>query len=80
MKFYRLTRCLVIWLFFIGGHGGEVKCVDWHPKKSLLVTGSRDNQQPVKLWDPRTADPIGTLLVPEDHSFLLPVLILFSTL
>ncbi|OQV18174.1 pre-mRNA 3' end processing protein WDR33 [Hypsibius exemplaris] len=44
-----------------GGHGGEVKCVDWHPKKSLLVTGSRDNQQPVKLWDPRTADPIGTL-------------------
>ncbi|XP_055341794.1 pre-mRNA 3' end processing protein WDR33-like [Paramacrobiotus metropolitanus] len=44
-----------------GGHGGEVKCVDWHPKKSLLVTGSRDNQQPVKLWDPRTADAIGTL-------------------
>ncbi|GAU96124.1 hypothetical protein RvY_07613 [Ramazzottius varieornatus] len=44
-----------------GGHGGEVKCVDWHPKKSLLVTGSRDNQQPVKLWDPRTAEAIGTL-------------------
>ncbi|KAF2270301.1 WD40 repeat-like protein [Lojkania enalia] len=34
------------------GHGWEVKSVDWHPQKGLLVSGSKDHQ--VKLWDPRT--------------------------
>ncbi|KHJ48795.1 WD domain, G-beta repeat protein [Trichuris suis] len=43
------------------GHGSDVRAVDWHPSKGLLVTGSRDSQQPVKLWDPRTEACIRTL-------------------
>ncbi|PKA58619.1 Flowering time control protein FY [Apostasia shenzhenica] len=31
------------------GHGWDVKTVDWHPTKSLLVSGGKDNL--VKLWD-----------------------------
>ena len=23
------------------GHGADVKCLDWHPVKSLLVSGSK---------------------------------------
>ncbi|VDL84112.1 unnamed protein product [Nippostrongylus brasiliensis] len=43
------------------GHGSEVRCVAWHPFKGMIVTGSRDSQQPVKLWDPRTGDCLTTL-------------------
>lgn len=43
------------------GHGADVKCVDWHPCKSLLASGSKDNQQPIKLWDPRTGQPLAKL-------------------
>ena len=43
------------------GHGADVKCLDWHPHKSLLVSGSKDNQQPIKLWDPRTGSGLATL-------------------
>ncbi|KAL7299932.1 hypothetical protein TKK_0007252 [Trichogramma kaykai] len=43
------------------GHGADVKCVDWHPQKSLVVSGSKDNQQPVKLWDPKTSKSLATL-------------------
>ncbi|XP_076472222.1 uncharacterized protein LOC143301721 isoform X2 [Babylonia areolata] len=43
------------------GHGADVKCVDWHPQKSLVASGSKDNQQPVKLWDPRTGTSLATL-------------------
>nr|KAG5689276.1 hypothetical protein BaRGS_005284 [Batillaria attramentaria] len=43
------------------GHGADVKCLDWHPQKSLLASGSKDNQQPVKLWDPRTGTSLATL-------------------
>ncbi|GFP80111.1 pectinesterase 2 [Phtheirospermum japonicum] len=32
-----------------GGHGWDVKCVDLHSTKSLLVSGGKDNL--VKLWD-----------------------------
>ncbi|KJH52014.1 WD domain, G-beta repeat protein [Dictyocaulus viviparus] len=46
------------------GHGSEVRCVAWHPSKGMLATGSRDSQQPVKLWDPRTGDCLTTL---QDH-------------
>ncbi|WKX95761.1 hypothetical protein Q1695_012314 [Nippostrongylus brasiliensis] len=46
------------------GHGSEVRCVAWHPFKGMIVTGSRDSQQPVKLWDPRTGDCLTTL---QDH-------------
>ena len=43
------------------GHGADVKCVDWHPIKSLVASGSKDNQQPVKLWDPRSGSSLATL-------------------
>ncbi|KAF2347382.1 WD40 repeat, partial [Trinorchestia longiramus] len=43
------------------GHGADVKCVAWHPSKSLLASGSKDNQQPIKLWDPRTGTPLAKL-------------------
>ncbi|KAF1847317.1 WD40 repeat-like protein [Cucurbitaria berberidis CBS 394.84] len=41
------------------GHGWEVKSVDWHPHKGLLVSGSKDHQ--VKFWDPRTGRCLTTL-------------------
>lgn len=43
------------------GHGADVKCVDWHPRKNLLVSGSKDNQQPIKLWDPKAGQSVSTL-------------------
>ncbi|XP_015601128.1 uncharacterized protein LOC107270542 [Cephus cinctus] len=43
------------------GHGADVKCVHWHPQKSLVISGSKDNQQPVKLWDPKTGQSLATL-------------------
>lgn len=43
------------------GHGSEVKAVDWHPTNSLVISGSRDNQQPVKLWDTRTKRGLSTI-------------------
>ncbi|BFZ23784.1 hypothetical protein BsWGS_26823 [Bradybaena similaris] len=43
------------------GHGADVRCVDWHPQKALIASGSKDNQQPVKLWDPRTGNSLATL-------------------
>ncbi|KAH9911678.1 WD40 repeat-like protein [Epithele typhae] len=38
------------------GHGWDVKCVEWHPSKGLLVSGSKDNM--IKFWDPRSATPL----------------------
>lgn len=46
---------------FFTGHGADVKCVHWHPQKSLVISGSKDNQQPVKLWDPKTGQSLATL-------------------
>ncbi|XP_054769067.2 pre-mRNA 3' end processing protein WDR33-like [Lytechinus pictus] len=43
------------------GHGADVRCVDWHPSKGIVVSGSKDSQQPVKLWDPRTGEALCTL-------------------
>jgi polyadenylation factor subunit 2 len=43
----------------ITGHGWDVKCVEWHPTKGLLVSGSKDNQ--IKFWDPRTGAALSTL-------------------
>ena len=43
------------------GHGSDVKCVDWHPFKALIVSGSKDSQQPIILWDPRMNKKITTL-------------------
>jgi len=41
------------------GHQWDAKCVDWHPTKGLLVSGSKDHQ--VKLWDPRNGRCLTTL-------------------
>ncbi|CZT06824.1 related to polyadenylation factor I subunit 2 [Rhynchosporium graminicola] len=41
------------------GHGWDVKAVDWHPTKGLIVSGSKDHL--VKLWDPRTSRVLTTL-------------------
>ena len=43
------------------GHGADVRCVDWHLQKSIIVSGSKDSQQPVKLWDPRSGEALATL-------------------
>ncbi|CAF2505828.1 unnamed protein product [Rotaria sp. Silwood2] len=43
------------------GHGCDVKCVDWHPHKGLLVSGSKDSQQPIILWDPKSGKKLATL-------------------
>jgi polyadenylation factor subunit 2 len=40
-----------------------VKCVDWHPHKGLLVSGSKDSQQPIILWDPKSGQKLATLYV-----------------
>ena len=57
-----------IWDFFrcteeriLRGHGADVKGVDWHPTKSLVVSGSKDSQQPIKLWDPKTGNNLATM-------------------
>ena len=34
-------------------HRSNVKSCDWHPTKSLIITGSKD--QHVKIWDPRAS-------------------------
>lgn len=41
------------------GHQWDAKCVDWHPTKGLLVSGSKDHN--IKLWDPRTGRCLTTL-------------------
>lgn len=46
---------------FIAGHGADVKCVHWHPQKGLVISGSKDNQQPIKLWDPKSGTSLATL-------------------
>lgn len=46
---------------FIKGHGADVKCVHWHPHKGMIVSGSKDNQQPIKIWDPKSGIALATL-------------------
>ncbi|OXA57029.1 Flowering time control protein FY [Folsomia candida] len=43
------------------GHGADVKSVDWHPYKGIIVSGSKDNQQPIKLWDPKAGISLCTI-------------------
>lgn len=43
----------------LAGHGWDVKSVDWHPQKSLLVSGAKDHL--VKLWDAKTGRELCTL-------------------
>lgn len=47
--------------FILRGHGADVKTLDWHPRRNLLVSGSKDNQQPVKLWDPKAGQSVATI-------------------
>ena len=58
-----------IWDFNLGteekilkGHGWDVKTIDWHPQKSLLASGSKDNL--IKFWDPKSGKNITTLYHP----------------
>ena len=46
-------------LIIATGHGWDVRCVEWHPYKGLLVSGSKDNT--IKFWDPRTATALTSL-------------------
>lgn len=62
------------------GHGADVRTVDWHPTKGLVATGSRDSQQPVKLWDPKTGQCLATLYVLIGKCLLLNNLWVFFTL
>lgn len=41
------------------GHGWDVKTVQWHPRSSVIASGSKDNL--VKLWDPRSGGCLSTL-------------------
>lgn len=41
------------------GHGWDAKTVDWHHRKGLIVSGSKDHL--VKLWDPRMRNCLTTL-------------------
>jgi polyadenylation factor subunit 2 len=38
------------------GHQSDIKCVDWHPYRSLIASGSRDTT--VRLWDPRIGSSV----------------------
>ena len=40
-----------------------LRCVDWHPHKGIVVSGSKDNQQPIKLWDPKSGQVVGSTLI-----------------
>ncbi|VDN28625.1 unnamed protein product [Dibothriocephalus latus] len=44
-------------------HGSDVRSVAWHPYMSLIMSGSKDAQQPIKLWEPKTGESIATLYV-----------------
>lgn len=40
------------------GHGQDVRCVDWHPSKGLIVSGSTDDK--VSFWDPRSGQALAS--------------------
>lgn len=43
----------------LSGHGWDVRSLEWHPSKGLIVSGSKDLL--VKFWDPRMGKDISTL-------------------
>ena len=56
-----VTNEVLVLTCFPTGHGADVKCVDWHPTKGLVVSVSKDSQQPIKFWDPKTGQSLATL-------------------
>jgi len=44
------------------GHQSDVKCVDWHPQRALIASGSRDSA--IRLWDPKIGKSIRYRLSP----------------
>lgn len=58
MPFDVIVRTFVD-VFHISGHNWDAKCVEWHPWKGLIVSGSKDNL--VKFWDPRSGGNLATL-------------------
>lgn len=61
LKFVSWFSKITMFLFIYVGHGADVKCVGWHPSKCLVASGSKDSQQPLKLWDPRSASSLATM-------------------
>lgn len=41
------------------GHGSDVRCIDWHPYRSLIASGSRESV--IKLWDPKQSSCVSNI-------------------
>eukprot|EP00730_Choanoeca_flexa_P010669 TRINITY_DN197_c0_g1_i1.p1 TRINITY_DN197_c0_g1~~TRINITY_DN197_c0_g1_i1.p1 ORF type:complete len:518 (+),score=130.15 TRINITY_DN197_c0_g1_i1:131-1684(+) len=48
------------------GHGADVCCVAWHPHQALLVSGSKDSHQTMRLWDPKANESLAKLELHKD--------------
>jgi polyadenylation factor subunit 2 len=48
-------------------HLADVRCSDWHPFRSLVASGSKDNT--LKLWDPRQADSLASIYLHKSSIF-----------
>eukprot|EP00045_Choanoeca_perplexa_P008676 m.81600 g.81600 ORF g.81600 m.81600 type:complete len:508 (-) comp14575_c1_seq1:559-2082(-) len=48
------------------GHGADVRCVAWHPHQALIASGSRDQQQSLRLWDPKSSKSLARLELHKD--------------
>ena len=57
----RAAHGITLMVLLAIGHLWDVKCVEWHPTKGLLASGSKDNL--VKFWDPRTGQNLSTSYV-----------------
>lgn len=57
---------IVIWDFLTKNDENHiisngVNCIDWHPFKGVLISGGKDIQYPITLWDPKTGKSALTL-------------------
>lgn len=50
------------------GHQSDVKCVDWHPYRGLIASGSRDTS--VRLWDAKQGMQVRCVVVLYHEHFL----------
>jgi len=53
----------------IGCHDNAIRCVEFCPELNVVSTGGWDSV--VKLWDPRSMAPAGSLAQPDRVSSLL---------